>query len=139
MQHEPKGISRNPTKTVLQFCFLGNHINNVQKITMSYFMVQFYIMCLCITLSLMIYSTGEGVDYDSGPYIVTFLAGMTSVPFDVPIIDDNFLELNEKFDLTIVSSSLPNGFTVDGPSQATVTIVDDDSELICRVKSLFLW
>ena len=67
-------------------------------------------------------------DYNSGPYNVTFPAGVTSVPFDVIIIDDNMLELIEQFDLTIISSSLPNGFTVDNPSQATVTIIDDDSE-----------
>jgi len=53
---------------------------------------------------------------------------VTSVTFDVAIIDDNVLELNELFDLTIVSSSLPNGFTVDHPGQAVVTIIDNDSK-----------
>ena len=80
------------------------------------------IQCKCV------YSTGGGVDYYSGPYTVTFGAGITRVSFNVTIIDDNMLEPNEQFDLTIISSSLPNGFTVDNPSQATVTIVDDDSE-----------
>ena len=57
-----------------------------------------------------------GVDYDSGPYSVMFTAGMTSVSFDVPINDDNILETNEDFTLTIDSSSLPNGVTRDSVS-----------------------
>ena len=73
------------------------------------------------------FSTGA-VDYDSGPYTVMFPAGVTSVPFDVPIIDDIILEQNEQFGLTIVSSSLPNRFTADNFSEVTVTIIDNDSE-----------
>ena len=69
-----------------------------------------------------------GIDYNSGPYNVTFSAGVTSVSFDVPINDDNVLELNEQFVFTIIASSLPNGFTVDNPSQVVVTIIDNDSE-----------
>jgi len=70
--------------------------------------------------------TGGGVDYNSGPYTVTFPAGMTRVPFDVPIIDDNTFEGNETFMLTIDSSSLPSYITAGDPDEATVTIVDDD-------------
>ena len=50
---------------------------------------------------------------------------MTSVPFDIPITDDNVYEGNEDFILTIDSSSLPTGGSVGTPGQATVTIVDD--------------
>ena len=53
---------------------------------------------------------------------------MISVVLSVPIIDDDVVELTEQFDLTIDSSSLPNGFTVDDPSQVLVTTTDDDSE-----------
>ncbi len=49
---------------------------------------------------------------------------MTRVPFDIPIYDDNILEGNESFILTISPSSLPTGVTVGDPGQATVTIVD---------------
>ena len=69
------------------------------------------------------------MDYGSGPYTVTFPAGMTSVPFDIPINDDMILEANENFTLTINPSSLPAGGTVGNPDQATVTIVDDDRKL----------
>ena len=70
--------------------------------------------------------TGGGVDYGSGPFTVIIPAGDISVPFDVPIINDNVLEANESFNLTINSSSLPNRVTVTNPYQATVTIVDND-------------
>ena len=78
----------------------------------------------------MLYLTGENDDYSSGPYTVTFLAGVTSVPFNVSITDDNVLEDDENFLLTIDTSSLPNNVTVDNPSQATVTIVDNDGMYI---------
>ena len=68
------------------------------------------------------------MDYHSGPYNVTFPAGVTSVPFSVIINDDNILEGNEKFTLTINPSTLPSGVTVSDPSQATVNILNDDSK-----------
>jgi len=71
-----------------------------------------------------------GVDYDSGPYTVTFTAGQTSASFDIPINDNNILETNEDFTITINSSSLPNGVTRDIPGTATVTIMDDDGIVI---------
>ena len=65
------------------------------------------------------------MDYDSGPYTVTFLAGQTTATFNVPINDDNVLEGNENFMLTI-DSPLPNGVAHGTPSQATVIIMDND-------------
>ena len=51
---------------------------------------------------------------------------MTSVPFDVPINNDNIYEGNEDFDLTIIHNTLPDGVTRGEPNSATVTMVDDD-------------
>ena len=68
------------------------------------------------------------MDYTSGSYSVTFPAGVTSVPFNIPINDDNILEDNENFTLTI-NSLLPTGVMVGNLSQATVTIVDNDCKL----------
>jgi len=76
----------------------------------------------------MFYFIGGGVDYDSGPYNATFRRHVTSSTFDIPINDDNILEHDEQFSLTINSSSLPNGFTVGNLSQAEVTISDDDGK-----------
>ena len=66
------------------------------------------------------------MDYNSGPYPVTIPAGETSVTFDVPITDDNILEGNENFMLTIDQSSLPTGVIRGDPSESTVTIVEDN-------------
>ena len=44
------------------------------------------------------------MDYTSGPYSVTFPAGVTSVPFSISINEENILEENENFTLTINSS-----------------------------------
>ena len=72
--------------------------------------------------------TGGGVDYDSGPYNVTFPAGVTSVPFDVPINNDNILEDDEDFTL-MIDNSLPHRVTVSKhKSQATITILNTDSK-----------
>ena len=72
--------------------------------------------------------SGGGIDYESGPYTVTFTAGQTSASFSVPINNDNILEDDEDFTLTIVLSTLPNGVTHGARTVATVTIVDDDGE-----------
>ena len=70
-----------------------------------------------------------GNDYTSGPFTVTFNAEITRASFSVSIIDDNVLEGNETFDLTIDPSSLANNkITVGDPGQVTVTIVDNDGK-----------
>ena len=53
---------------------------------------------------------------------------MTRVPFSVPINDDNILEDDEDFTVTIDPSSLPAGATRGNPGSATVTIVDDEGK-----------
>ena len=75
--------------------------------------------------------TGGGVDYDTGPYSVTFPAGNTNVSFNINITIDNLVEDDEEFHLTIDPSSLPTGINISSPHQTTVNIVDNDSKLIC--------
>ena len=70
--------------------------------------------------------TGGGVDYNSGIYNIIIPAGETSVPFDIGINNDNILEDDENFDLTIVRKTLPDGVSRGNPNSATVTIVDND-------------
>ena len=67
---------------------------------------------------------GGGVDYNSGPYNVTFPAGVTSVSFIITINNDNILEDDEEFNLTI----FPNNIITDSISRATVIIVNDDGK-----------
>ena len=70
--------------------------------------------------------TGGGVDYDSGPYTVTFTAGDTSASVSVPINDDSILENVEKFMVTIMTGPLPDGVTRGNPGRTTVNILDND-------------
>ena len=69
------------------------------------------------------------MDYTSGPYSVLIPANVTRLSFNISITNDDDSEGNEYFRLTINSSSLPTGFLVSDPYQATVTIVDDDGKL----------
>ena len=52
-------------------------------------------------------------------------AKMTSASFSISIINDDILEQNETFALTIDTSG---GFAIVDPDKAVVTIVDDDSK-----------
>ena len=68
----------------------------------------------------------ENNDYDSEPYNVTISAGTTVAAFNISINNDNILESNENFILTVDPSSLPEDVTLGSLFQATVTIVDTD-------------
>ena len=57
-------------------------------------------------------------------------AGQTMVPFNIGIVDDDILEGNEDFDIVIIGATLPNRVSRGSPSRSTVTIVDDDRELL---------
>ena len=70
--------------------------------------------------------TGGGVDYNSGPYPVAIPAGKTDAHFDVIKNDDDVLEGNETFNLTIDVPVLYIRVVAGKPDKATVTIVDND-------------
>ena len=72
--------------------------------------------------------TGKGIDYDSGPYHVMVPPNEISVVLSIPISNDDLLEGNEKFSLTIHATSMPDRVDIGNPDQATVTIVDDDGK-----------
>ena len=76
----------------------------------------------------MIISTIGDKDYDSLPYTLKFNAGVTQVPLNISIFDDNILETDETFILIVNISSLPNNIIVGHYGKATVTIEDDDRE-----------
>ena len=69
---------------------------------------------------------GRGVDYDSGPYYVMISAGDTTASLNVAINDDNLLENDEEFKLSINKSSLNGRVMLGGLDETTVNIVDDD-------------
>ena len=66
------------------------------------------------------------MDYQRGPFSLTFTASVNSIPVIVRLIDDNIFEGNENFTLTIDPSSLPNNVMVTQPSEVVVGISDDN-------------
>ncbi len=71
----------------------------------------------------------ENSDFVPGPFTVTIDAGKTEATLRIEILDDNF-DVNdddETFNVLINAVSLPTGVTAGTPSQATVTITDDDA------------
>ena len=71
--------------------------------------------------------TGE--DYTTGPYYVTFNAGVTSASLSIAITKDNVFEDLEYFTLTLKSSALLHSKSVQvkygSLSQSTVFITDE--------------
>ena len=76
-----------------------------------------------------------GVDYNSGPYSVTFPAGVTNVSFNVLIYNDDVLEVNEEFNLIIRHSS---NIATHNPHRITVIILNDDSKYYCNLESYLI-
>ena len=70
------------------------------------------------------------MDYKPGPYKVVFPVGQTHALLNITICNDEILERNKKFSLTINSSTLPNNINLGDPFQTTVTIMDDDGKYV---------
>ena len=80
--------------------------------------------------------TSDREDYTAGDYPVIFQAGFTKENFSIPIVDDDIVELDETFFLTLVipQSAQDIGVMRGDPFMATVTIINDDGE--CSVTTL---
>ena len=72
----------------------------------------------------LLYDITGGVDYNSGPYNVTFPAGVTSVSFTITINNDNVLEDHETFNLIIAEDSLPENVILGNPYLNEVRIIN---------------
>ena len=81
-----------------------------------------YIDIIINTVALLYNVTGGGVDYNSGPYNVTFPAGVTRASFNITINNDDVLEDGETFNLIIAEDSLPENVTLGTPYLTVVTI-----------------
>lgn len=79
----------------------------------------------CKYASIYCHSTG-GVDYDSGPYAMTFRKGKKVAKVCFDIIDDETWETDEIFGLEIDNASLPAGVVRSSPYKANVTLLDDE-------------
>ena len=78
---------------------------------------------------LYIKTLGGNEDYASGPYTAMFPAGVTHVTISIPVVDDNIFEGNENVTVSIDLLSLPSYVTILNPSEAVVTILDNDGKL----------
>lgn len=59
---------------------------------------------------------------------MTIVAGNTTAIVPAIVRDDPIVEGTEYFNVTIDPSSLPNNIALGDPSEAKVTIYDDDSK-----------
>lgn len=71
-------------------------------------------------------------DNKTGDYkpetLVVFKEGSNTASLNIAILDDELLEDDETFNLTINPSSLPSNVIVGDPNTATVTILNDDGK-----------
>lgn len=72
-------------------------------------------------------ATGQDFDNNSGPYTITIPATETSASFEIAIVDNNILETDEDFILTIQPLDSSN-VTIGNTQQTTVIILDDDGK-----------
>ena len=80
--------------------------------------------------------TSDREDYTGGDYPVIFPAGSTKETFSIPIVDDDIVELDDTFFLTLVipQPAQDIGVMRGDPYMTTVTIINDDGE--CSVTTL---
>lgn len=70
-------------------------------------------------------SATPGIDYESAARFVTFAPGVTAVPLDLPVYDDEIIEVNETIQIRLVGASDPQ-VALGHPATASVLIRDDD-------------
>lgn len=68
-----------------------------------------------------------GEDYIGGPRVVTFAPRQSQAVVTIPIIDDNLVEPTETFSVSLVNPT--ENLRLEGRSQSTITILDDDVAL----------
>ena len=75
---------------------------------------------------------GNNIDFISVPQTVTIIAGTNSSTITIPVVNDNIVERNETFNMSLTTpSSLCPGITTGAIASATATIIDTSSELKC--------
>ena len=92
-----------------------------------------YNLCLCL---LQTYVSSEPDDYIGREFSASFPARSTKANFSIPIVNDDIFELDENFYLTLeIPQPAANIGVMRGkPFQATVTIINDESE--CSISTL---
>ena len=73
-----------------------------------------------------------GNDFNPTTQTFTIVAGTNSSMVNIPVTDDNIIEGDETFSMSLtVPSSLGPGITTGTITSTTVTIIDTSSELQC--------
>ena len=92
-----------------------------------------YFMTINLLFSIHILA-GANIDYDPGPYTITFPPGRVNSLLTIPITDDIVLEENEIFNITVhvTSALILSRVTTGDLSQVTVNILDND-RMLCYV------
>ena len=79
-----------------------------------------------------LYNVTGGVDYNTGPYSVTFPIGSTNASFNITINNDDVLEDDEIFTLHI--SPVTSGLNVGTPNvQTTVYVTNNFSKYFINI------
>ena len=68
----------------------------------------------------------DEVDYFFQNYFFTFKDGDNSKVLSLQVVDDNVVEPDEKYNLTIRVESLPNRVIIGEHGTSTITIPNDD-------------
>ena len=69
----------------------------------------------------------DGADYTGGMRVIDVPAGEMTQPFTVDIVDNDIVECDETFIVTITSVTTC-GVTIGNNNRSEVTITDDDSK-----------
>ena len=85
---------------------------------------------VCISLVVAIYSTLcliAAADFSTVTDLLTFTPGISSLPCEIPLVDDLIIENDETFQLSLSVSAAQASLstTAANPSIATATIIDD--------------
>ena len=86
-------------------------------------------MCACVDIILNVYIGTENSDYTPAPNVLTIQRGEETMCSAITIINDNFIESNETFTVSLIleSTNFSAGVTLT-PDSATVVILDNDGE-----------
>ena len=73
---------------------------------------------------------GNDIDFDSAPQTITITAGTNSSTIQITVTNDNIIEGNETFIMSLtVPTSLGPGITTGAITSATATIIDTSSKI----------
>ena len=75
-----------------------------------------------------VYISGGGVDFNSATQTATITAGSSSSTINITVNDDNIVEGDEMFTMTLNVPTSP-GITAGSITMATATIIDSTSKL----------